>query len=75
MRDSPVEAADLGWYFRTVGTSEENHAEVLKLVAAAPGEPRRVLGLVEEDGKIVWWWPRLTLLARRPEVAKSRRET
>jgi hypothetical protein len=48
---------------------------VLELVAAAPEEVRRVLGLAEEDGEIVWWWPRLTLLARRPEVAKSSRET
>ena len=31
--------------------------------------------LAEEDGKIVWWWPRLTPLAQRPEVAKSASRT
>jgi len=25
--------------------------------------------LTEEDGKIVWWWLRLTLLARRLEAS------
>lgn len=72
---SPFKQPDLEWYFRTAGTSPENRAEVLELVAAAPEEVRRALGLATEGGKIVWWWPRLTLLARRPEVAKSSRET
>lgn len=71
----PFKQPDLEWYFRTAGTSEANRAEVLELVDEAPEEARRVLGLASEDGKIVWWWPRLTLLARRPEVAKSTRET
>jgi len=71
----PFKQPDLEWYFRTAGTSEENRRQVLELVAGAPEEARRVLGIAEEDGKIVWWWPRLTLLAQRPEVAKSARET
>lgn len=71
----PFKQPDLEWYFRTAGTSEANRAEVLKLVAAAPDEVRTVLGLAEENGKIVWWWPRLTLLAQRPEVAKSASRT
>ena len=71
----PFKQPDLEWYFRTAGTSEANRAEVRKMVAAAPEEARRVLGVSEEDGRIVWWWPRLTLLARRPEVAKSARQT
>lgn len=71
----PFKQPDLEWYFRTAGTSEANRAEVLKLVAEAPEEARRAFGLTEEDGKVVWWWPRLTLLARRPEVAKSVRQT
>ena len=45
------------------------------MLAGAPAEARRAFGLTEEDGEVVWWWPRLTLLARRPEVAKSVRET
>ena len=71
----PFKQPDLEWYFRTAGTSTANREAVLRLVAEAPEEARRVLGLTEEDGKIVWWWPRLTLLAQRPEVAKSTRQT
>ncbi|MFM8809195.1 MAG: methyltransferase domain-containing protein [Chthoniobacterales bacterium] len=71
----PFKQPDLEWYFRTAGTSEANRAEVLELVAEAPQEARHAFGLTDENGKIVWWWPRLTLLARRPEVAKSVRET
>jgi ubiquinone/menaquinone biosynthesis C-methylase UbiE len=71
----PFKQPDLEWYFRTAGTSAANRAEVLKLAAEAPHEVRDAFGLTEEDGKVVWWWPRLTLLARRPEVAKSSRET
>ena len=71
----PFKQPDLEWYFRTAGTPEPNRRAVLELVADAPEEARRVLGVAEEDGKIVWWWPRLTLLAQRPEVAKSARET
>jgi hypothetical protein len=48
---------------------------VLELAANAPEKARRVLGIAKEDEKIVWWWPRLALLAKRPEVAKSARET
>lgn len=71
----PFKQPDLEWYFRTAGTSESNRAEVRKLVAQAPDEAHRALGLTEEDGKVVWWWPRLTLLTRRPEVAKSALQT
>ncbi|MFZ9932440.1 MAG: class I SAM-dependent methyltransferase [Chthoniobacterales bacterium] len=71
----PFKQPDLEWYFHTAGTPEANRAEVRKMVAGAPEEVRRALGLCVEDGKVVWWWPRLTLLARRPEVAKSVRET
>lgn len=67
----PFKQPDLEWYFRAAGTSAANRAEVLQLVSGAPDEARAASGLTEEDGKIVWWWPRLTLLARRPEVAKS----
>jgi len=71
----PFKQPDLEWYFRTAGTSEANRDAVRRLVAEAPEEVRHVLGLAEEDGKIVWWWPRVTLLARRPEVAKSSGQT
>ena len=67
----PFKQPDLEWYFRTAGTSEANRREVLAIVAGAPDEARRAFGLAEEDGKIVWWWLRLTLLARRPEASGS----
>ena len=45
------------------------------MVVQAPAEVRRVLGLAEEEGKVVWWWPRLTFLGQRPEVAKTAAQT
>ena len=37
----------------------------LSLVRNAPEEARRLFGLTTEDGKIVWWWRRLTLVAKK----------
>lgn len=71
----PLKQPDLEWYFHAAGTPDANRTKVRQLVADAPEEVRRVLSLGEENGKIVWVWPRLTLLARRPEVAKSVRQT
>ncbi len=59
----PFKQPDLNWYFETAATSPENRAKVLELVCAAPPSVRSLLRLGEEDGKIVWWWQRLTLLA------------
>lgn len=61
----PFKQPDLNWYFETAATSSENRAKVLDLVANAPASARRLFQLGEEDGKIVWWWPRLTLTARK----------
>ena len=61
----PMKQPDLEWYFETAATSVENRARVRKLVAHAPASARALFRLAEEDGKTVWWWPRLTLLARR----------
>lgn len=54
---------DLNWYFDTAATSEENREKVLEAVAKASEHVRAALRLGNEDGKIVWWWPRLALLA------------
>jgi hypothetical protein len=35
------------------------------LVRQAPVEARNLFRLTEEDGKIVWWWQRLVLAARK----------
>lgn len=57
---------DLNWYFEAANTPAENRKEVLKLIATAPASVKQLLKLGEEDGKIIWWWQRLTLIARKP---------
>ena len=61
----PFKQPDLNWYFDTAGTTFDNRAKVLELVRTAPPEARSLFRLGEEDGKIVWWWQRLVLAARR----------
>ncbi len=61
----PFKQPDLEWYFQTAATSPENREIVRGLITKAPESARRVFQLGEEDGKIVWWWPRLTLLATK----------
>lgn len=61
----PMKQPDLEWYFETAATSPENRAQVRQLIAAAPVAARTQFLLGEEDGRIVWWWPRLTLIAQR----------
>ena len=62
---TPFKQPDLNWYFATAATTPENRAQVLELVRHAPESARRLFRLGEEDGKIVWWWQRLTLVARK----------
>jgi ubiquinone/menaquinone biosynthesis C-methylase UbiE len=61
----PFKQPDLNWYFETAATSPENRKKVLGLVANAPDSVKRLFDLGEEDGKIVWWWQRLTLIAEK----------
>jgi ubiquinone/menaquinone biosynthesis C-methylase UbiE len=61
----PMKQPDLAWYFETAATSPENRARVRELIANAPASARDAYRLAEEDGKIIWWWPRLTLIAQR----------
>jgi ubiquinone/menaquinone biosynthesis C-methylase UbiE len=56
---------DLEWYFETAATPEDNRRQVRGLIADAPASARDLFRLADEEGKIVWWWPRLTLIARR----------
>ncbi len=60
---TPFKQPDLEWYFETAATSPENRKAVLDLIANIPDSARALLRLAEEDGKIVWWWQRLTLVA------------
>jgi len=61
----PFKQPDLEWYFETAATSSENRREVVKLIDAAPPSATRLFRLGKEDGKIVWWWQRLTLIAEK----------
>jgi ubiquinone/menaquinone biosynthesis C-methylase UbiE len=61
---APLKQPDLQWYFETAATPAENRALVLEEVRTVPPDVRLALRLGEEEGRIVWWWPRLSLLAR-----------
>lgn len=62
---TPFKQPDLNWYFETAATIPENRREVLELVRCAPESAKKLFRLGEEDGKIVWWWRRLTLVAQK----------
>ena len=62
---TPFKQPDLNWYFDTAATLPENRKKVLELIARVPQSARDLFLLGEEDGKIVWWWQRLTLVARK----------
>jgi ubiquinone/menaquinone biosynthesis C-methylase UbiE len=62
---NPYKQPDLNWYFDTAATTPENRGRVLELIRQAPESARKLFRLGEEDGKIVWWWQRLTLIARK----------
>jgi len=62
---SPFKQPDLNWYFETANTSPENRKQVLEMIDHAPDSARRLFNLGTEDGKIVWWWQRLALIARK----------
>jgi len=62
---TPFKQPDLNWYFDTAATTPENRAQVLELVRNAPQSARELFRLDQEDGKIVWWWQRLTLVAQK----------
>jgi ubiquinone/menaquinone biosynthesis C-methylase UbiE len=57
---------DLEWYFEAAATSPENRDKVRGLIAGASNPIRQHYRLAEEEGKTVWWWPMLTLLAQKP---------
>jgi len=62
---NPRKQPDLEWYFETAATPSENRARVRELISTAPESVRRALKLEEEDGKIIWWWPMLTLVVQK----------
>jgi ubiquinone/menaquinone biosynthesis C-methylase UbiE len=62
----PMKQPDLQWYFETAATPAENRGLVLEAVRTASPHVRTAMRLGEEEGRIVWWWPRLSLLAQKP---------
>lgn len=61
----PMKMPDLEWYFEAANTVEESRVKVRELVRSAPEEARRLFRVSEEEGRIVWWWQRLSLLANK----------
>lgn len=59
------EQPDLEWYFEAAATSPENRTVVRELIAAADANVRATYQLREEEGRVMWTWPMLTLLARK----------
>ena len=62
---TPFKQPDLNWYFETAATSPEDRTAVLELIRTRAAHVRQVFGLGEEEGRIVWWWQRLSLVAVR----------
>lgn len=60
---TPMKQPDLEWYFQTAATPPANRDAVRRLVEDAPESARRVLRIGREEERIVWWWPRLSLVA------------
>ena len=54
---------DLNWYFNVANTPPENRKKVLEMLAKAPSTVRELFKIGQEDGKIVWYWRRLTFIA------------
>ena len=67
----PKKQPDLNWYFDTADTPTENRIRVLDAIHAAPESVRKALRLADDDGKIVWWWPMVRLLARKPLAGRA----
>ena len=61
----PLKQPDLKWYFETAATPALNREQIMMAVGSAAKQVRAALRLRNERGKIVWWWPRLTLLAAK----------
>jgi SAM-dependent methyltransferase/glutathione S-transferase len=54
---------DLNGYFNIANTPVENRKKVLEMLAKAPTPVRELFKIGQEDGKIVWYWRRLTFIA------------
>lgn len=59
----PLKMPDINVYFNVANTPPENRKKILEMIAKAPGAVRELFKIAQEDGKIVWYWRRLTLVA------------
>ena len=59
----PFKQPDINWYFNVANTPPENRKKVLEMLAKAPASVRELFKIGQEDGKIFWFWRRLTLIA------------
>jgi SAM-dependent methyltransferase len=62
---TPFKQPDLEWYFETAATPAENRLRVRRLIIEASPAVRRTFRLGDENGKTIWWWPRLTVIATK----------
>ncbi len=56
---------DLEWYFETAATSPANRERVRKLISGASRPVRDYYSLGEEEGRIIWRWPMVHLVAAK----------
>ena len=61
----PMKQPDLEWYFTAADTPPANREQVRAAIRTASPAVREFMRLGEEDGKTVWWWQRLVLVARK----------
>lgn len=54
---------DLNWYFDVANTPPENRKKILEMLAKAPSAVRELFKIGQEEGKIIWYWRRLMLIA------------
>ncbi len=54
---------DLNFYFNETQTPPENRKKILEMMAKAPSSVRELFRIGQEDGKIVWFRRRVTLVA------------
>ena len=54
---------DLNWYLNLKNTPVENRKRILEMVAKATPASRDLFRVSQEDGKIIWYYRRMTLLA------------
>lgn len=62
-RVEAMKQPDLEWYFTTANTPDPNRHEVRRLLLEVPPAAQRVFQPGEQDGRVIWWWQRLTLVA------------